>query len=26
VLSLGVHGMMTNRPDTLNEVLHDLTF
>ena len=25
VLSLGVHGMMTNRPDTLNEVLHDLT-
>jgi len=25
VLSLGVHGMMTNRPDTLNEVLHDFT-
>lgn len=25
VLSLGVHGMMTNRPDTLNEVLNDLT-
>jgi glycerophosphoryl diester phosphodiesterase len=26
VLSLNVHGIMTNRPDTLNEVLHDLTF
>jgi len=25
VLNLGVHGMMTNRPDTLNEVLNDLT-
>lgn len=25
VLSLDVQGMMTNRPDTLNEVLHDLT-
>jgi glycerophosphoryl diester phosphodiesterase len=24
VLSLDVHGMMTNRPDILNEVLHDL--
>jgi glycerophosphoryl diester phosphodiesterase len=25
VLSLGVNGLMTNRPDMLNEVLHDLT-
>jgi glycerophosphoryl diester phosphodiesterase len=25
VLSLSVHGMMTNRPDILNEVLHDVT-
>jgi glycerophosphoryl diester phosphodiesterase len=26
VLSLPVQGIMTNRPDTLNEVLHDITF
>jgi len=26
VLALGVEGIMTNRPDRLNEVLHDLTF
>ncbi len=25
-LSLGVQGIVTNRPDTLNEVLHDITF
>jgi glycerophosphoryl diester phosphodiesterase len=26
VLSFPVHGIVTNRPDTLNEALHDITF
>ena len=26
VIKLGVHGIMTNRPDVLNKVLHDITF
>ncbi|MDQ3006543.1 MAG: hypothetical protein M3R47_14315 [Chloroflexota bacterium] len=26
MIKLGVHGIMTNRPDVLNKVLHDFTF